>query len=630
MNKIKGLILSLLMVVCAGVFFGCSQVVVESKTAYDIAVENGFDGTVQEWLDSLKIEGDSAYEIAVKNGFVGSEQEWLDSLKSKSAYELAVENGFVGTEEEWLASLTVEGDSAYEIAVKNGFEGSEQEWLDSLKSKSAYELAVENGFVGTEEEWLASLTVEGDSAYEIAVKNGFVGSEQEWLDSLKEAESAYDIAVKNGFEGTEKEWLESLRGADGENGAPGEDGVLTAESMFELAVKFGLYENTSEGYAQFLEDYILSTSDTSIEMVANRCINSVVDIFLPTEIPGNFYVGSGVITEFNTEQNYAYIVTNYHVVVMESQTSSGEVEYKVADTIYCYSYGYENLTATSEQNSYGDGFIANYIGGSAEYDVAVLKVEGAEFEKIKDRDLIPVTFGDSSKLSVGEDVIAIGNPKGDWLSVSRGVVSKVYEVSNTNIAGEIRAISGFRVDASINKGNSGGGIFNLDGEFIGISNAKYIGIGYEGLGNAIYSNTVKAIYQNILDGYNKGDGSSVGVKRLSLGISYNKVDNVGSDYDESTGLTTATIIPEVVSVNDGSVADIVGLQVGDLLVGVKVERGESSFTYDITMPYNLTEICINVRAGDKIFVIVERNNERVELAEYTVLETDFVESKDNA
>ena len=215
-------------------------------------------------------------------------------------------------------------------------------------------------------------------------------------------------------------------------------------------------------------------------------------------------------------------------------------------------------------------------------------------------------------------------------TVSRGVVSKVYEVSNTNIAGEIRAISGFRVDASINKGNSGGGIFNLDGEFIGISNAKYIGIGYEGLGNAIYSNTVKAIYQNILDGFNKGDGSSVGVKRLSLGISYNKVDNVGSDYDESTGLTTATIIPEVVSVNDGSVADVVGLQVGDLLVGVKVERGESSFTYDITMPYNLTEICINVRAGDKIFVIVERNNERVELAEYTVLETDFVESKDNA
>ena len=629
MNKIKGLILSLLMVVCAGVLFGCSQVVVESKTAYDIAVENGFEGTVQEWLDSLKIEGDSAYEIAVKNGFEGTEEEWLDSLKSKSAYELAVENGFVGTEEEWLASLTVEGDSAYEIAVKNGFEGSEQEWLDSLKSKSAYELAVENGFVGTEEEWLASLTVEGDSAYEIAVKNGFEGSEQEWLDSLKEAESAYDIAVKNGFEGTEKEWLESLRGADGENGAPGEDGVLTAESMFELAVKFGLYENTSEGYAQFLEDYILSTSDTSIEMVANRCINSVVDIFLPTETPGNFYVGSGVITEFNTEQNYAYIVTNYHVVTLESLVN-GEVKYNVADTIYCYSYGYENLTATSEQNSYGDGFIAKYIGGSAEYDIAVLKVEGAEFEKIKDRDLIPVTFGDSSKLSVGEDVIAIGNPKGDWLSVSRGVVSKVYEVSNTNIAGEIRAISGFRVDASINKGNSGGGIFNLDGEFIGISNAKYIGLGYEGLGNAIYSNTVKAIYQNILDGYNKGDGSSVGVKRLSLGISYNKVDNVGSDYDESTGLTTATIIPQVVSVNDGSVADVVGLQVGDLLVGVKVERGESSFTYDITMPYNLTEICINVRAGDKIFVIVERNSDRVELTEYTVLETDLIESKDNA
>jgi hypothetical protein len=90
--------------------------------------------------------GDSAYEVALKNGFEGTEQEWLDSLVGppgqhgigESAYEVALKNGFEGTEQEWLDSLVGPpgqhgtGDSAYEVALKNGFEGTEQEWLDSL------------------------------------------------------------------------------------------------------------------------------------------------------------------------------------------------------------------------------------------------------------------------------------------------------------------------------------------------------------------------------------------------------------------------------------------------------------------------------------------------------------------
>ena len=90
-------------------------------------------------------DGKSAYELAVENGYRGTEEEWLASLKGntgndgKSAYELAVEKGYQGTEEEWLASL-------------NGSNGN-----DGDDGKSAYELAVENGYQGTEEEWLASL-----------------------------------------------------------------------------------------------------------------------------------------------------------------------------------------------------------------------------------------------------------------------------------------------------------------------------------------------------------------------------------------------------------------------------------------------------------------------------------------
>lgn len=175
-------------------------------------------------------DGKSAYEIAVEEGFAGTEQEWLESLKGqpgqdgddgqpgKSAYQVAVDAGFIGTEAEWLASL-------------QGEPGQDGE--DGSAGKSAYQIAVDNGFVGSEAEWLASLEGtpgspgtdgdDGKSAYEVAVDNGYTGDETSWLASLvgpkgDNGESAYQVAVDNGFIGTEEEWLESLKG---ENGTPG-------------------------------------------------------------------------------------------------------------------------------------------------------------------------------------------------------------------------------------------------------------------------------------------------------------------------------------------------------------------------------------------------------------------------
>ncbi len=219
---------------------------IDGKSAYDLAVEKGYNGTVEEWLASLVGEagvagenganGQSAYEIAVKNGYTGTEIEWLASLvgaagtngnngsNGKSAYELACENGFTGSLSEWLDSLV----------GKDGADGT-----DGTNGKSAYELACENGFNGTLTEWLASLVgkdgseaekgedgEDGKSAYELAVENGFKGDLQTWLASLvgsngENGKSAYDIAVDNGYKGTEKEWLATLVGAKGEPGADG-------------------------------------------------------------------------------------------------------------------------------------------------------------------------------------------------------------------------------------------------------------------------------------------------------------------------------------------------------------------------------------------------------------------------
>ena len=250
------------------------------KSAYELAVENGYEGTEAEWLAALVGEkgdpgdkgetgatGKSAYELAVEKGYKGTEEEWLEALIGEkgdkgdtglSAYELAVKNGFEGTLTEWLESLVgapgIPGKSAYELAVAEGYKGTLAEWLVSLVGKkgdkgdtglSAYEIAVKNGFEGTELEWLAALVGEqggkgdtGLSAYEIAVKNGYKGTEAEWLNTLiggqgDAGKSAYELAKENGYTGTLTEWLESLVGEKGDRG----------DSAYEIAVKNG-YKGT--------------------------------------------------------------------------------------------------------------------------------------------------------------------------------------------------------------------------------------------------------------------------------------------------------------------------------------------------------------------------------------------------
>ena len=120
--------------------------------------------------------GLSAYELAVQEGYQGTLQEWLRSLGGADAYEVAKSAGYTGSREEWLKTLIGEtGLSAYELAKSEGYEGSLTEWLAFLKGEkgdkgdSAYEVAVSEGYTGDKQAWLAFLKGEkgdkGDSAY---------------------------------------------------------------------------------------------------------------------------------------------------------------------------------------------------------------------------------------------------------------------------------------------------------------------------------------------------------------------------------------------------------------------------------------------------------------------------------
>ena len=207
------------------------------------------------------------------------------------------------------------------------------------------------------------------------------------------------------------------------------------------------------------------TEMTPAEVYAST-VNSVVSINVSavTNIFGqrveSASSGSGFIVTAD-----GYIVTNYHVV-------------EGASTISVTLYN-------------GEVYSAVTVGGDSDYDLAVLKVQA--------ENLTPVVLGDSTKVNVGDTVLAIGNPLGELtFSQSRGSVSSANRAINVDGT----PFNMIQVDASINPGNSGGPLMNVYGEVIGIVSAKYSGYAnttVEGLGFAIPISDIQTLIIDIME-----------------------------------------------------------------------------------------------------------------------------------
>lgn len=155
-------------------------------------IQRGLDGNlVNKRISITKLrsnEGKSAYEVALANGFQGTEAQWLDSMKGKDAYAIAVELGFVGTRSQWIASIKgaagANGKTVYDIAVDNGFVGNEAAFLLTLKgAKGDKGDKGDIGEAGAKGED-GVIGVDGKTAYESAVDGGFIGTEAEFNLSL--------------------------------------------------------------------------------------------------------------------------------------------------------------------------------------------------------------------------------------------------------------------------------------------------------------------------------------------------------------------------------------------------------------------------------------------------------------
>ena len=280
--------------------------------------------------------------------------------------------------------------------------------------------------------------------------------------------------------------------------------------------------------------------------------------------------GSGVVVADG------YVLTNYHVV--EDATT---LEVTSGDKVYP-----AELKGTDEAK-----------------DIAVLYVE--------DLDIEPVVLGDSDQLSVGDWAICIGNPLSFTGTTTVGVISALNREITSDSTDEYgkRAVNTMiQTDAAINAGNSGGGMFNVAGELIGIPSMKYTGSMFtgstvEGIGMAIPINEAKELINDVLAGNGNVESAS-GTTQSSQSISTGDTPRIGvsvSNLNPNSYAVAYNLIPNgayVLEVESGSPAEQAGMLVDDIVVSVDGTR--------ISSKEEMTSILQSKQAGDTVILKVYR------------------------
>ena len=271
----------------------------------------------------------------------------------------------------------------------------------------------------------------------------------------------------------------------------------------------------------------LTTDTLDLTTVSSMVTPSVVAITTEEVVTSNYgfwfggeYVqsgaGSGVIMTSD-----GYIITNQHVVE-----------------------GASTITVTLSDDT---EYPATLVGSDSVNDIAVIKIEA--------EGLTPAVMGNSDNLVVGQSVIAVGNPMGVLGgTVTNGIISAL----NRDVTVNNQKMTLIQTNAAISPGNSGGGLFDANGQLIGIVNAKSSGSNTEGLGFAIPINTALSVATDLIDnGYVTG--------RPALGITV--VDVQDSQTAAQMGVSSAGVY--VYQVSEGSGAQAAGIQPGDRIIAVE-------------------------------------------------------------
>lgn len=321
-----------------------------------------------------------------------------------------------------------------------------------------------------------------------------------------------------------------------------------------------------------------SSSSSNVASVVNEVMPSVVSI--TSTIQSSNYYG------FGTQESEG--------------AGSGFIVAKTKDNLMIATNNHVVSDATSLTIGFADDTTAKatVVGTDSSADLAVISVKIKDIKDSTASKIKVATLGSSDDLKVGEEVVAIGNALGYGQSVTTGVVSaKNREVSLTD--GTMNLL---QTDAAINPGNSGGVLINMDGQVVGINNAKLEDTSVEGMGYAIPITTAKTILTDLMN------ASSVSTKDAAfLGV-------VGRDINESyssaLGIPSGIYVSQVVS---GSPAEKAGISAGDVIT--KFEGNNVS-----TMS-GLKEKLALKKANTKVKITFKRANQSGTYEEKTVTVT---------
>lgn len=264
--------------------------------------------------------------------------------------------------------------------------------------------------------------------------------------------------------------------------------------------------------------------ELSLQELYQKCAPSIVSISGYMEGKTGYFWGTGIVLSED-----GLILTNAHVV----QKS-------------------DSATVTLMDDS---SYEAKLVGADSASDVAVLKIEA--------KGLTPAVFGDSAALTVGEHVAAIGNPLGETfrMTLTDGIISAIDRGVNYNG----HSMTLLQTNTAINEGNSGGALFNMYGQVIGVTNMKMMSAysSIEGIGFAIPSSTVSSVVNSlVLYGEVRG--------RTAVGVTVGQIpDNLADHYELPSGLYVSDVA-------EGTDAAAKGLQVGDIITHVNGEPAKST------------------------------------------------------
>ena len=348
------------------------------------------------------------------------------------------------------------------------------------------------------------------------------------------------------FGGSGKVVIQQVAPSSTADSAPGSDSSITAAS--------------SSGSSLTTEQVADLVSPSVVVITTEQVVYSQWSWYGQNQVESG--AGSGVIISSDS-----YILTCAHVVD-----------------------GASTITVTIGDKDY----TATLVGEDTTSDIAVIKIDADG--------LTPATVGNSDSLKVGQSVMAVGNPLGELGgTVTGGMISALNRSVTIQGSSSVNTMSLIQMDASVSPGNSGGGLFNMNGELVGIVNAKSSSSDAEGLGFAIPINDAIKVAQELLEnGYVTG--------RPYLGITYLAV----TDAQTASQLGVNAYGVYVVEVVKGGPAEKAGLQAGDRIVsvdgteiaskddlGTLMQKHAAGDTLSITIARDGQMQTVNVTLGEK-------------------------------